>query len=96
MKFHIAKMSIKHSHESVRESKVLPFTTELNLEDIDLDIPIEESIETLKNGGCELAKQFLSIIAEDCKGQRELRHEENEIRRMQAENETARLKKVNH
>ena len=94
MKFHIGELTINHKHESIKESKTVPFETNLSLKDIDVEVPVEESIETLKNGGADLMKQLLGILAEDCKHGRDLRHEENEIRKMEAENEAERLRQA--
>ena len=56
MKLHFGEITIKHHHDQVRESKVTPFETEVTLKDLDVEVPVEESIETLKNGGCDLMK----------------------------------------
>lgn len=94
MKFHFAEVSVKHHHEQIRDSKVTPFDTELTIKDLDVEVPVEESIETLKNGGADLLKQFLDIIKDDCREQKALRHEENEIRKQEAENEAERLRQA--
>ena len=92
MKINIAEFAICHSHMNVRDSKEVPFNTDLTLKGLEIDIPVDEAIESLKNGGADIAKQFLGIIAEDCKGQKELRRMEAEARLAAEKNEAERLR----
>jgi len=94
MKFHIEELNISHNHTSIHESKEVPFSTDVTLKNVDIEIPVEESIETMKAGGADIMKEFLGILREDCRDQKEIRKMEAESRLMAEKNEAERLRQA--